>query len=177
MGQDYPSVVPIYPSKLEGRKRTRRNVPVLIVPQPNTPLADGEHPVSFSGPFSGCCWAETGRKKTLYVGDSVGDSLIHERGQGPTAHPEPLHPARNSRSTSQSLITQPVSSCSNSNPNQTTVSLAAPPYHHGCRRASARQHGPAAGHSPSRHSCRDANPASRRHLHPAKPRDARPRGA
>lgn len=32
-------------------------------------LADGEHLVSFSGPFSGCCWAETGRKKTLYVGD------------------------------------------------------------------------------------------------------------
>jgi hypothetical protein len=37
LGQDYPSVVPRYPSKLEGRERTTGNVPVLAVPQPNAP--------------------------------------------------------------------------------------------------------------------------------------------
>jgi hypothetical protein len=37
LGQDYPCVVPSYPSKLEGRERTPGDVPVLAVPQPNTP--------------------------------------------------------------------------------------------------------------------------------------------
>jgi hypothetical protein len=36
LGQDYPSVVHSYPSKLEGRERTAGDVPVLAVPQPNT---------------------------------------------------------------------------------------------------------------------------------------------
>jgi hypothetical protein len=35
LGQDYPSVVPSCPSKLEGRERTPEDVPVLVVPQPN----------------------------------------------------------------------------------------------------------------------------------------------
>jgi hypothetical protein len=37
LGQDYPSVVPSYPSKLEGRERTTGDILVLAVPQPNTP--------------------------------------------------------------------------------------------------------------------------------------------
>jgi hypothetical protein len=37
LGQTYPGVVPSYPSKLEERERTPGNVPVLAVPQPNTP--------------------------------------------------------------------------------------------------------------------------------------------
>jgi hypothetical protein len=37
LGQGYPSVVPSYPSKLEGRERTTEDVPVLAVPQPNAP--------------------------------------------------------------------------------------------------------------------------------------------
>jgi hypothetical protein len=38
VGPDYPSVVPCCPSKLERRERTPGDVPVLAVPQPNTPL-------------------------------------------------------------------------------------------------------------------------------------------
>jgi hypothetical protein len=38
LGQDYSSVVPCCPSKLEGRERTPRDIPVLAVPQPNAPL-------------------------------------------------------------------------------------------------------------------------------------------
>jgi hypothetical protein len=38
LGQDYPTVVPSCPSKLEGRERTPGDVPVLVVPQPNTRL-------------------------------------------------------------------------------------------------------------------------------------------
>jgi hypothetical protein len=37
-GQDYPSVVPSCPSKLEGRERTLGDVPILAVPQLNAPL-------------------------------------------------------------------------------------------------------------------------------------------
>jgi hypothetical protein len=36
--QNYPSVVPCCPSKLEGRERTPGDVPVLADPQPNAPL-------------------------------------------------------------------------------------------------------------------------------------------
>jgi hypothetical protein len=38
LGQNYLSVVPSYPSKLEGQERTTVDVPVLAVPQPNAPL-------------------------------------------------------------------------------------------------------------------------------------------
>jgi pantothenate kinase type III len=40
LGHDYPNVVPNYPSKLEGRERTPGDVPVLAVPQANTPLVN-----------------------------------------------------------------------------------------------------------------------------------------
>jgi hypothetical protein len=36
--QNYPSVVPCCPSKLEGRERTPGDVSVLADPQPNAPL-------------------------------------------------------------------------------------------------------------------------------------------
>jgi hypothetical protein len=51
LGQYYPSVVPSYPSKLEGRERTLENVPVLAVPQPNTPL------VSHGPPHNDAIWS------------------------------------------------------------------------------------------------------------------------
>jgi hypothetical protein len=35
MGQDHPSIVFSYLSKLEGRERTPEDIPVLAVPQPN----------------------------------------------------------------------------------------------------------------------------------------------
>jgi hypothetical protein len=38
LGQDYPSVVPCCPSKLEGRDGTPEDVPVLGDSQPNAPL-------------------------------------------------------------------------------------------------------------------------------------------
>jgi hypothetical protein len=38
LGQDYPSVVPCCPSKLEGREGTPGDVPVLADPQPNAPI-------------------------------------------------------------------------------------------------------------------------------------------